>query len=351
VSALAGDVARVDVATLSIPPYATQRDALFAAGRVPRAIESRKDQVAPAMTGAARGGTNILVDQAACPFRAFAHHRLGAREMERPEPGLGPPERGLLLHAMMASLWRRLKDQATLLATDAATLEAMIAEAAAQAVESVRARNPGPLEGRFAELERERLAGLAREWLDIERKRAPFEVVKVEEPMKLVAGNLQLAGRIDRMDRLVDGGGLAVIDYKTGSNASPAAWLGERPDDCQLPLYALAAADEDVRAVAFARLKVGNLGFAGYARDGGLLPGVGPVKGRLAAKFQVASWEAMVASWRAETERLGEDFISGPAQVDPKEMLATCDRCDLQPLCRVHERIGTLDEGDEEQPE
>jgi RecB family exonuclease len=172
--------------------------------------------------------------------------------------------------------------------------------------------------------------------------------VKIEEPMQLFAGELQLAGRIDRMDRLVDGGGLAVIDYKTGANISPMLWLGERPDDCQLPLYALAAADEDVHAVAFARLKVGVLGFVGVAREKGLLPNVGPLQGRSAKSREAGSWEAMVESWRAETAKLGVDFVSGDARVDPKGKLATCDRCDLQPLCRVHERIGTLDEGDEE---
>lgn len=351
VSALAADAALVDTAALAIPRYPSRRDALFAAGRAAGAITERPDALAPPHAGAAKGGTQILVDQAACPFRAFAHYRLAARAMERPEPGLGPPERGLLLHAMMANLWRRLKDQATLNATDPAALDAMIAEAAALAVESVRSKTPGPLEGRFAKLERERLADIAREWLAIERARAPFEVVKIEEPMQLYAGELQLAGRIDRMDRLVDGGGLAVIDYKTGASSSPMLWLGERPDDCQLPLYALAAADEDVRAVAFARLKVGVLGFTGVAREKGLLPGVGPLQGRAAKGREAGTWEEMVDSWRTETAKLGKDFVSGDARVDPKGKLVTCDRCDLQPLCRVHERVGTLDEGDLEEPD
>ena len=56
----------------------------------------------------------------------------------------------------------------------------------------------------------------------------------------------------------------------------------------------------------------------------------------------------MIESWREETARLGRDYLASQANVDPKERLATCDRCDLQPLCRVHERIGTLDEGDDE---
>ena len=127
----------------------------------------------------------------------------------------------------------------------------------------------------------------------------------------------------------------------------PSMWLGERPDDCQLPLYALAADESDVRAVAFAKLKVGKLGFAGLSREPGLLPDVTTVD-KQRTRVKVASWEALVAGWREQTARLGEDFAAGAANVEPKRMLATCERCDLKPLCRVHERIGTLDEGDEE---
>lgn len=348
VSALVADVAAVDVAILGVPACLTRREALFAAGRSPNAIATPADHPAPALAGPARGGTGILVDQAACPFSAFAHYRLGAQELERPEPGLGPPERGKLLHEMMAKLWRELKDQATLNATDPAALEAMIAAAAAHAVDRVRDGRPGPLEGRFAELERERLAAVARDWLAIERKRAPFEVVKIEEPMDLAAGSLQIKGRIDRMDRILDGGGLAVIDYKTGTNAATAMWLGDPPDDCQLPLYALAADDADVRAVAFAKLKVGKLGFAGLSRDPGLLPEVTTVD-KQRTRVRIQSWEALVAGWREQTRRLGDSFVASAARVEPKEMLATCRRCDLQPLCRVHERVGTLDEGDDEE--
>lgn len=349
VSALVADVARTELSALAVPDYPTRREALFAAGRSAGVMAARTDERAPPLAGPARGGTGILVDQAACPFRAFAHFRLGARELERPEPGLGPPERGLLLHAMMARLWGDLKDQATLKATDPAALDAMIAAAAAHAVETVRSRHPGPLEGRFADLERERLVAVAREWLEIERERVPFEVVKLEHAMTLSAGDLQIEGRIDRMDRFLDGGGgRAIIDYKTGSNAAPAMWMGDRPDDCQLPLYALAADQEQVRAVAFAKLKVGKLGFAGISRDAGLLPDVATVD-KQRTRVRIASWEELVAGWRKQTALLGKDFASGRAAVDPKEMLATCRRCDLKPLCRVHERIGTLDEGDEEE--
>ena len=295
----------------------------------------------------AKGGTRILVDQAACPFRAFAHYRLDARSLEHPEPGLDAMDRGTLLHAMMSTLWESLKDSATLHATGDEALGPMIEAAAADAIARIRDDRPGRLEGRFAELERARLAQIAREWLEIEKRRPPFRVTLREESMPLAAGSLLIEGRIDRVDHL-EAGGLAVIDYKSG-RVSPAAWMGERPDDAQLPLYALAAdgGEQEVRAVAFAKLKTGDRGFVGVARDADAIPGVqasekmrGPLK---------KPWAELIAQWRREVDLLGDDFAAGHATVDPKELLSTCRWCDLKPLCRVHERLTPLDEGDEDE--
>lgn len=345
-SPLIADIAKADPDDIGIARYAQRRELLFRAGREKGAMTTRQDDLGPAMGGAAaQGGTRILVDQAACPFRAFAHFRLDARALEHPESGLAPMERGTLLHAMMAKLWETLQDSATLKRTDDAALAVLIDEAAAHAVELVHLERPGRLEGRFAELERERLARLAREWLEIERERPPFAVAMREESLELSAGNLRIHGRIDRVDRL-EGGGLAVIDYKTG-RVSVGGWMGERPDDAQLPLYALAAGEGDVRAVAFARLRSGDLGFSGLAREAGTLPGVQSID-RYRGAGAVASWEQLLEQWRREVDRLGENFASGDARVDPKALLSTCRWCDLKPLCRVHERLSALDEGDEE---
>lgn len=336
-SPLVADIEAVAPAELALARFATRRRALFEAGRGAGAMSAHADTVAPALNAtASAGGTRVLADQAACPFRAFAHFRLGAMRLASPQPALGAAERGQLLHALMARLWSELGDQATLKAAAEERLAALVDEAAAHAVAKLRAERPGRLDGRFAELERERLARIAREWLEIERDRAPFEVRMREASMTLSAGNLQLRGRVDRVDRLQDGG-LAVIDYKSGP-VSVSAWLGTRPDDGQLPLYALAAADEEIRAVAFARLKVGQLGFAGLARDEDLLPGVDTVAKHRGARQQAKSWNELLASWREALDRLGENYASGDASIDPKRGLATCARCDLATLCRVHER-------------
>ena len=61
------------------------------------------------------GGAAVLRDQAACPFRAFARHRLGARTLASPESGLDAIERGTLLHRVLSLLWTALQTHAQLL--------------------------------------------------------------------------------------------------------------------------------------------------------------------------------------------------------------------------------------------
>src|SRR5439155_20313089 len=156
--------------------------------------------------GKMRGGTRVLADQAMCPFRAFARWRLGAEEMEEPAPGLDARDRGKLLHALMREIWTRVRSHSNL----NKDLSTVIAQSAATAVKEMG------LEGRFAELERERLARLAREWLEVESRRAPFEVLHVEQQRELNVAGMKLDSRIDRMDRLVGGdSGHVLIDRKS----------------------------------------------------------------------------------------------------------------------------------------
>ncbi len=344
-SPLVAHYPQVDPAALDVPAFEGLREALFAAGRDPSAWAAREDRHAPALgAAAARGGTAILADQAACPFRAFARHRLQAEGLEKVEPGLGAAERGQLLHLLMARVWRSLGDHAGLVAMEMPQLEALAADCARVAVAKLRTDRPGRLEGRFARLEQERLARTALSWLAIDRSRAPFAVVLREDVLAIEAGGLAFRGRVDRIDRF-EAGGLAVIDYKTGS-PSVSGWLGDRPDDPQLPLYALATGDE-VMAVAFACLRKGGLGFSGLAREEGLLPGVGTVDSHRTGGKLHATWEELLEGWREATARLAAEFAAGEARVDPKKRFASCAHCDLAALCRVREALGAAEAGDE----
>ncbi|HEX4985555.1 MAG TPA: PD-(D/E)XK nuclease family protein [Burkholderiales bacterium] len=289
-------------------------------------MEMSADGQASALpTRTPQGGTRILADQAACPFRAFARHRLGAEALEEPVAGPDPRTRGQLLHALMRSLWEELKGSDAL-AGDCAPA---VARAAQGAVAQARIEEP------FAALERARLEKLAREWLELERTRPPFEVVAAERKLGLAVAGLELSGRIDRLDRLASGGH-ALIDYKTG-RPTPNDWMGRRPADPQLPLYALNA-QERITAVAYARLRTGDMTYMGFSEAVDAIPGVKAAK----------DWEALVAGWKQEVESLGAGFASGAAGVDPKQGLKTCARCDLHPFCRVYERVDVLEEGDDE---
>ncbi|MGE5639277.1 MAG: PD-(D/E)XK nuclease family protein [Clostridia bacterium] len=307
---------------LALPLYENFRDAIFAGKRV----NNLEDSVGPAVTATKiRGGTRVLADQAACPFRAFAHWRLSAKEMETPADGLDAADRGKLLHELMSRLWTQLRDSESLKGEVGPAIDA----ASAAAVKALG------LEGRFAELERARLARLAREWLEAERQRAPFEVVSVEKEIPFSVAGMAFEGRIDRMDRLGSGGHV-LIDYKTSKNVTPNHWKPPRPQDPQLPLYALSV-KEDVRALAFAKVRPGQMRLMGFSAEKNLLPKVEAAK----------SWSELKEGWKKELGSLGKDFAAGNALVDPKRGIAvTCLFCDLKTLCRVYEKANPLKEED-----
>jgi probable DNA repair protein len=282
------------------------------------------------------GGARLLQDQAACAFRAFALHRLGAASLEPVAEGLSPRERGSILHAALALLWRELRDSERLAALDQAELDRCVEAAVTGALQRWRHRRASVFRREFLRLERARLCALLREWLQVERERAPFVVLDALEREDTVAlGGLRLTVRLDRVDRLADGGEV-LIDYKTGA-AALQDWFGERPDDPQLPLYTLTRAATPA-ALAFGLVRRGNCSLTGLGTRDGVAPGIrgfGP-----GATDTASDWPAQLAAWRATLERLAAEFRSGRVPVEPKRYPQTCTHCDLRPLCRVEELLG-----------
>jgi probable DNA repair protein len=292
--------------------------------------------------GPTRGGAALLRDQAACPFRAFARHRLAARPVDAVDIGLSARERGKLVHAVLEAIWHRLGDHATLVRASDAELDELIAAASSGALETLRQRRPETVTARFAEVEGARLRGLMRGWLQLERLRKPFIVEAREQEREARIADLQLRLRVDRVDRLADGRKL-ILDYKTGE-AGPDDWFGARPDDPQLPLYAVTSG-ETVAALGFARVRPRRHAFAGLAESAGLVPGLetpagaGPVAGG-------AVWPELLNYWRRSLEDLAAAFRTGDARVDPKNAQA-CRECDLHAFCRIHESQPWLEAFDE----
>lgn len=337
VSSLVEHLPEVTADTLALADVTDYREAI----RTGTDLERFDDRIGPPLESYERqdrtpGGSRLFALQAACPFRAFAELRLGAPPLPEPAPGLTPLERGRLVHAALERVWQRLLGSDVLRElVNSEYLEVQAWEMTDKALAVEEHRRVLPLAQRFRDMEHQRLVRLVVEWLRLEAQRPGFDVVHAETETDLPVGDLRVSLKMDRVDRLA-GGGLAVIDYKTGK-PTVSQWFGPRPDEPQLPLYALAQ-KEPVAAVAFALIRPNESAFVGLAREDGLLPGVMAFDRHRSAKHAATDWQALIEGWRESLTALAGDYAAGRAEVDPKS--GACRHCHLGPLCRVGEQAG-----------
>ncbi len=269
-------------------------------------------------------GIATLKAQSQCAFRGFATTRLEAADLELPVPGFSTVERGILLHTALESIWRELRTHAALINAGPDALDRLIEAGVAAALRQVTARrDPGP---QWQRRERARLVPLLHEWLDLERQRLPFVVEHIEagEERARFAG-VEFTCRIDRIDRLDDGARI-VIDYKTGQASRD--WRGERPDNPQLPVYALLHR-QGLVAVAYGRVNAAECAFVGeWDRTGLFRRG-----GRVTPLEGLPDLAALLGEWERRVERIAGEFAAGRAEVLPTA--TACRHCRLQGLCRV----------------
>lgn len=278
----------------------------------------------------APGGSGLFKHQAACPFNAFAQLRLGAREPDLPALGLSPAERGTLLHNALASLWEQLNNSEHLQALPENELETLIARHCQDALQPIRQRRPRELGPEYCALELARLHQLIGRWLALEKQRSPFKVMATEQRRDIELSGLKLTLFIDRIDEL-NNGELLLIDYKTGADLSPAQWLGDRPDEPQLPLYAVSQPDSQdtaIQGIAFAQLHPKALQWIGLGALSSAPLGVKPPPG---------DWQEQLGDWDRVLTRLAEDFVAGDARVDYKDSKAMRYSEALLPLNRALE--------------
>jgi ATP-dependent helicase/nuclease subunit B len=299
---------------------------------------------------AAPGGSSILTAQSQCAFKAFAMARLDAEDWDPAEAGLTAAERGTLLHAVLHAVWAGppsgIRTHQELL--EVINLESFVENHVCSALdEKMPARARDSMPQRYVELEAERLIKLVTEWLRYEQSRVPFTVAETEIDRGTAIAGLDLRLRLDRIDRLNDGS-LLVIDYKSG-DVSPREWELPRPDDVQLPLYAGFAIDGtmgDVGGLVYAKVRAGErIGFVGRVKDA--CATLRSDLGRATNLVKRPLKPGDLAAWRAEIERLAEDFLSGRAEVNPRDYPKTCEQCGLQALCRIQENRSQFEAEDD----
>jgi ATP-dependent helicase/nuclease subunit B len=338
-------------------------ESLIAAPPRPPITERCEDaSLIPLPRLAIEGGAGTLTNQSLCPFKAFAVSRLAAQDWQPAGAGLTASERGLLLHAVLHRIWD--KSSGGLGGLDDLIAIPDLVEFIRPYVRTAINEKPAWREthpARYLNLEADRLTGLIAEWLTYESARHPFTVERAERKIPVTIAGATLDVRLDRVDRLHDRS-LLVIDYKTGL-VGPSVWLGDRPDDVQLPLYAIHAiplaitqallessAEEQqyLQGLVFARLAAGNLKYDGRLRDarGTLHPGLG----NRTAIVKNALTDEQLSDWRNIIQRLGEDYLAGHAEPHPKDGLKTCDRCHLHAVCRIYDTqsLATLEAAEDD---
>lgn len=287
--------------------------------------EHYTDWQAPAVSDSEiiKGGSQIIKRQALCPFKAFAESRLNAQPLESVMLGLNYKIKGQILHQIMQTLW-----------TEIESLDKLKSLSQQQRQETIN-RHIDTALSRYTKIlsyyinnEKKRLNRLINTWLDIELSREPFHIKAVEKSTKLQLNKLTLHMRIDRIDQLSTGG-YVLIDYKSSQN-SILSWLGERPEEPQLPLYSLCF-DTMPAAICFAQLNSKQCKFTGISQEKNILPQVKPLTDN--------DFPTLMTQWRATFLKLSDDFTAGCAIIDPKNQQKTCSTCHLQALCRVHSNL------------
>ena len=263
------------------------------------------------------GGIGRLEDQALCPMRSFAKHRLNLRDPRTPFDFLDPLERGTQLHAILQALATPNTTQAALVKLDSTKIGALC--------HHVLSRS-GSLPERFIENEVERLITIIATWLQLEAQRQPFEIKAVEQKTSLEIAGLQFNLRLDRID--LTASGEVVIDYKTGNvNLSAATQTPLLAP--QLAIYSLTA--DAIHGVCFAKLKSDDVKLTGIVD-----PGTSIVEGRargITIKNPQSNWTQQKSIWREQLESLANELREGNATVNPAP--TACRYCHLHSFCRI----------------
>ncbi|EQD70828.1 DNA repair protein, predicted [mine drainage metagenome] len=273
-----------------------------------------------------RGGIRFLKDQAACPFQGFAAHRLRGDILPPWRLPFDAHARGLLLHAMLERVWNALR----VYRPDQWDWE-RVRDSIAHAVDA--ALDEEPAAGPLTRMLRQTLRPSFIEWIETwfreheSTRREAFEIMTEQRATVTLAG-LRLHCRADRIECRPDGA-LVIVDYKTGQPPPARRWMGERPLEPQLPVYALAW--PRARALLVASLKPGRMGYTGVAEQADFLPDPKPIEA-------IPDWKAQMAHWREALENLVREIQRGRNDLDPHgDPDPPCERCAYPALCRLQE--------------
>ena len=201
--------------------------------------------------------------------------RLAAEPIEEADTGLPPKAQGIILHQVLQLFWDEMKSQRQLLERTEDETRLILRTHIHHALRRFHEHAEESWQRTLLDIEADRIENRLMDWLRVEKLRPDFTVVKTEATLEQMhLGGVELRCRIDRIDQVEQG--LVLLDYKTGKVDSKAC-DGERPDEPQLPAYAVlrqdSAIDETTLAgVAFAGLHPRNVDLTVVSSVAGVFP-------------------------------------------------------------------------------
>jgi hypothetical protein len=209
--------------------------------------------------------------------------------------GLSPLVRGNLIHAATFRLYEERPSQSGIRGWRGKELEQRISNATKRAFSRYERHADRVLKELLA-LERKRVSRLLQELVEVDLRRDSFGIHAVEQSMDFSLAGVQLAVRVDRIDRY-DDGTVAILDYKTGGPRKFLDRSGE-PTDAQLIVYAIAAAEP-----------VADLGFYNIDSRETTLNGCGR------GVMSVEEWQQSLQRWIGAVERAAGEFAAGDVRI------------------------------------
>ena len=292
-----------------------------------------------------RGGVGLLNDQAACPFKAFAIHRLHAKDIRPPKPGISKKDRGTMVHDILESFWKETVDSSGLAKLDDHALKDRINHHTTERMNQYMIKHPRALSQSEQALEIQNIARKLVAWLTLERKRPAFTTQTLEASVSLSVSGLTLSGKPDRIDQLASGEQL-VIDYKTGE-ASIGKWNPTgRLRDGQLPVYALTL-EPPPAGIGFAKIAKDGVSFDGLSASDLEIEGITSIQTHNRGDFKaIEGWGQLLKAWRDQLDALADEYQAGHAAVDPIKP-EVCRYCHLKAVCRIKEKNDWVEDSEE----
>lgn len=270
------------------------------------------------------GGTTLLANQAKCPFRAFAAHRLHAQSESMLSTGPDASERGQIVHRIMELVWKQIESQHHLNSMTTKDLDILIDAAIHQTLTPYIKTRQLSFSRLVQEVEITRLRRLVWACLVWEKQRPAFVIEALEKTFTINLAGIDFRVRIDRLDKLLMSNEKWVIDYKSSIPVNKP-WNEERPEAPQLLLYALL--DESINALLFIQLKAGRLTCNGISEEASIIKGINGLK-------KNEHWSDQREQWQQQLTNLAGEFRDGYCQPQPNRA-STCSFCEFSNLCRI----------------